>query len=715
VNASRGPDKEVRSPFGVLLRRFRFAAGLSQELLAERARISPETIGSLERGARSAPQRETLALLIEGLVLNAAQRDELEAAAAASRRVGRPRIGAPGHEAAGQTTVSGTQAEVPNNLPHAVNSFVGRERELGEVQRQLLSRRVVTLLGAGGSGKTRLALQIGRAQLGGNAFPEGIWLIDLAPLTDSVLVTATIARLLQVATVPDQSPLDSLALAMHDMRLLLILDNCEHLIEACASVVQRVTAACDGARFLVTSREALDLDGELRYQIDPLPLPAFDVDGSDAQALDDWRMSPAVRLFLDRAEEADPRDFPAAAVRDPSAVARICAHLDGLPLALELAAARTRDLSLREIEDGLEGRLALLGRGRRVAAPRHQTLRGMFDWSYALLTQRDQLLFRRLAIFAGPWTTQAAVAICTDADSLGEDAVRDGVATLVSKSLLVVERRERESARYRMLESTREYARYLLDESGESGALAERHAQYYRSSLQRARALWLANSGVAAADAFDTLLAEFHEVEAALGWAIREQHDPSLGGDLVSVLIDVWLQCCLRAHATTRESSMPPEHGIVDLLGVLKPSDLKTVQPSNSVPARARTVDPLTDWLASFKTRRSYRAGDVIFRNGDSADELLYILSGVVSLDEIGAYAREHELLGEIAFFSPLKQRTATATCATDVNVLAIDRRKMLDLYEHNVGFRLLVVQVVTSRLIADLERLRSWKPGATP
>jgi predicted ATPase/transcriptional regulator with XRE-family HTH domain len=690
----------------VLLRRFRYAAGLSQELLAERARISPVTIGALERGARSAPQRETLALLIEGLTLTGAERDEFEAAAAASRRVGRPHVGALGSDASEETTPGGAQPEVPNNLPHAVNTFHGRERELVEVQNHLSSRRVVTLLGAGGSGKTRLALEIARAQVGGDLFPDGIWLVDLAPLSDANLVTATIARLLRVANVPGQSPLEGLAQAMRDMRLLLILDNCEHLLESCAMVVQRLTSACDRARFLVTSREALNLDGELRYQIDPLPLPVFDVEGS-RQSLDHWRESPAVRLFLDRAEEADPRDFPAAAAGDPSIVARICAHLDGLPLALELAAARTQDLSLREIEDGLEARFALLGRGRRSAAPRHQTLRGMLDWSYSLLSERDQLLFRRLAIFAGPTTTQAAVAICTG-DSLDAAAARDGVATLVSKSLLVVERRKRDSARYRMLESTREYAQDLLDKSGEREALAERHARYYRSALQRARVLWQANSGLAAVDAFDTLLEEFHEVEAALGWAIGEQHDPSLGTEFVAVLIDVWLQCCLGAGDTNSDSTVSPGHGIVDLLRVLKPADLKMAQPSNAMPARARKVDPLTGWLASFKTRRSYKAGETIFRNGDGAGDLLYVLSGAVSLDEIGAHVEQHELLGEIAFFSPRKQRTATATCATEVCVLAIDRQEMLDLYEQNVAFRLHVTAVLTSHLIEDLERLRN-------
>ena len=694
------------------MRRFRLAAGLSQELLAERARISHETIGALERGVRGAPQRETLALLVEGLGLTGAALDEFEAAAAASRRVGRPRIGVlppepaapvtPAAPAAAttSTTPTATKAHVPNNLTHAVNSFLGRDRELDEIRQHLLSRRVVTLLGAGGSGKTRLALEVARAQLGAETFPGGLWFVDLAPLADPDLVAPTIARLLRVAGAPDQSPLETLVEAIGDLRLLLILDNCEHLIGSCANVAKRLTSAGDGVRILVTSREALDVDGELRYQIDPLPVPIFNAEEAGAESLEQWRASPAVRLFLDRAEEADPRDFPAAASDDVSAVARICTHLDGLPLALELAAARTQDLSLREIADGLDARFSLLVRGRRAAEPRHQTLRGLFDWSYALLGEREQRLFRRLAIFAGPWTSQAAVAICAGPEPSDEAAIRDGIATLVSKSLLVVERRGREPARYRLLESTRAYARALLEESGEREALAQRHADYYREGLRRAEALWRANSGGAAIDAFDPLLAEFHEVEAAVGWALGERHDPSLGGDLVAVLLDVWLQCCLGTGAA---------NDIVYLLDVLQPSDvMKAARAPEALVAPPRTVDPGAGWLASFETRRSYTAGDVIFRKGDDAGELLFIESGVVSLDEIGVTAGQNELLGEFAFFSPLKQRTATATCATGVRVRAIDRQRMLQLYEHDGAFRVHVTSVLTRRLIEDLERVRS-------
>jgi hypothetical protein len=263
-----------------------------------------------------------------------------------------------------------------------------------------------------------------------------------------------------------------------------------------------------------------------------------------------------------------------------------------------------------------------------------------------------------------------------------------------------VERRGREPARYRLLESTRAYARALLEESGEREALAQRHAHYYRDGLRRAETLWHANSGAAAVDAFGTLLAEFHEVEAAVGWALGERHDPSLGGDLVGVLVEVWLQCCLGTGAS---------NDVVYLLDVLQPSDVvKAARAPEALAAPAQPVDPGVGWLASFETRRSYRAGDVIFHKGDDADELLFIVSGVVRLDEIGVTAGQNELLGEIAFFSPLKQRTATATCATDVRVRAIDRQQMLQLYEQDAAFRVHVTSVLTRRLIEDLERVRS-------
>ncbi len=717
-----------RSSFGLLLREFRYASGLSQELLAERARISHETIGALERGVRTAPQRETLALLIEGLRLTGAQRQRFEEAAAASRRVGRPRVrvfGADSAQALSANPVRG--GPVPNNLPRAVNSFRGRERELAELQQQLQTRRLITLHGAGGSGKTRLALEVARAQLANAGFSDGIWFVDLASLIDRDLVPATIARVLRVGAEPGRLPSQALVQALLERRLLLILDNCEHLLEMCACVVQDLLSACDSVNILATSREALEVDGELRYQVDPLPMPAVE-SGGPAGSPARWAESPAFRLFLDRAEEADPRDFPAAAAGDPSTVARICAQLDGLPLALELAAARTQDLSLREIADGVESRFSLLVRGRRAAAPRHQTLRGMLDWSYDLLTERDRSLFRRLAAFTGTWTTAAAVAVCSDTEADGPapearltpEAVRDGVATLISKSLLVVERREREPVRYRFLESTREYARVLLEESGERAVLARRHALYYLDFLRRAGAVWRADGGVTAAESFDKLLAEFHQVEAAAGWAVGEQRDLSVGADLVAVLIDVWVQCSLEIDlrsggsgseaAADREPDpiVPLERGIISLLSVLEPSDvLKTEREPGPARRPTLTVDPSASWVAAFPTRHSYRAGDVLFRKGDDARELLYILSGTVVLEEIAVSVGPHELLGEIAFFSPLKRRTASATCATDVSVLSIALEQMVDLYMQNATFRSHVIRVLTSRLIHDIERVR--------
>jgi predicted ATPase len=239
---------------------------------------------------------------------------------------------------------------------------------------------------------------------------------------------------------------------LRDQQLLLILDSCEHVLEPAARIAQRLAQACASVRVLVTSREALEIDGELVYHVDPLALPPAGLRRVEPpRSLDELRESPAVRLFLDRANDADPHFFLAAAAKDPEAVAEICERLDGLPLTLELAAARVRDLTLREICGALDSRFSLLAHGRRTAQRRHRTLRAMLDWSYTLLSEGEQRVFRRLGVFAGSWTMDAAVAVCGE----GPEVTRDGVATLVSKSLVSVVHGVAGPRRYRLLESLR--------------------------------------------------------------------------------------------------------------------------------------------------------------------------------------------------------------------------------------------------------------------
>jgi transcriptional regulator with XRE-family HTH domain len=343
-------------PFGALLRGLRLAAGLSQEALAERARLSIDAISALERGTRKAPQRETLRLLGDGLNLSPGDRTRFEAAAAAARPPGQPRMRVESAKpnAPAKLPLREIRVAPRHNVPHAVSSFHGRERELAELGELLRRRRLITLCGPGGVGKTRLALEAAHAALNESpaAFPDGVWFVDLAPLSDPALIAAGVARVLGVRESAGNQLADTLVEALRGKRLLLVLDNCEHLTDASAELAERLLQGCAGLTLLATSREALEIDGELFYRVDPLPLPA----PSALPSLDDLRSSPAVRLFLDRAGDADPQDFAAAADDDPLTIARLCIRLDGIPLALELAAPRVRGSSLRELLAGLDAR-----------------------------------------------------------------------------------------------------------------------------------------------------------------------------------------------------------------------------------------------------------------------------------------------------------------------------------------------------------------------
>lgn len=694
-----------RPPFGSLLRQFRLAAGLSQEFLAERARVSVDTIGALERGARKAPQRETLTLLSDGLGLTPAEHVGFEAAAAASRTVGRPRLGV-----------------APNNLFIPRSSFHGRERELAELGKLLQGRHLITLHGAGGAGKSRLAVEVARNQLGSGVFSDGIWFVELASVGDPLLVPAAVARVLAVAEDGQEPPLEALVAALRNRRLLIVLDNCDHLLGACALIAGHLSEVCPDVTVLATSREALELDAELLYQVLPLALPVKSV-----EELDELRRSPAVRLFLDRAEDADPHMFKAAAARNPAAVAQICIRLDGLPLALELAAARSRDLSLHEIVRGLDARFTLLTRGKRTALPHHQTLRALLDWSYDQLVPLEKRLFQRLGSFAGNWTIESAIAICGFDELAG--VLREHVASLVSKSLVTVVHEDDAPARYQLLESIRTYARMLLAESGETDTIAERHARHLRDRALAAEALWRSGLVLTANDAFEPLLKDLDDMRAALDWAIGDRKDLELGAELTGVLAEVWAECGFlneglrrmeAAEAALGENAAPQltvplRFATARVLTRLQLPGAADAAVEAAIPVRSDSSgSPASSWRTAFRSRRTYRAGDIIFKRHDDASELFYIASGTVSLVEIGERIGRDELLGEIAFFSPTRQRTATAACLTDVTVLFIDQQQMLDLYKRDPGFRLHLIQVFARRLIQDLQRPRAHDGSST-
>ncbi|HEX5418208.1 MAG TPA: helix-turn-helix domain-containing protein, partial [Chloroflexota bacterium] len=474
------------SAFGDLLRRCRLAAGLTQEELAERSGVSPRGIGDLERGIRRVPHLNTVRLLAGALGLGDAEREHF--VSMARRRASR--------EEAGPTSSDDARVASPTALPHdwstgmtgrferesrpddisprhnlptQLTSFIGRERELAEIADQLSGPkqvRLLTLVGAGGCGKTRLALQAGATLLA--TYPDGVWMAELAALNDPDLVVPTVAAVLGIQSLASTPILDQLVDALKDRRLLVILDNCEHVIGACASLADTLLRGCRTTQILATSREALRIAGEVVWRVPSLSLPTFaeastlatrrrdPVDWLTPGSLpprivaSDWvrelEQTEAVQLFVERARAVAP-DFVLTA-SNIAEVVRICYLLDGIPLALELAAARVRMLPVDEIATRLDQSLDLLTGGSRVALPRQQTLRATLVWSYELLTDAERALFNRLAVFVGGFTLEAVEAVCGD-DLLPD--ILDLLTQVLDRSLIEIEPRAVSPRRYRLL------------------------------------------------------------------------------------------------------------------------------------------------------------------------------------------------------------------------------------------------------------------------
>ena len=361
--------------------------------------------------------------------------------------------------------------ELPNNLPTLLSAFVGREKELAEVRELSRTSRLVTLTGAGGSGKTRLALQAGAELIG--RIPDGVWLAELAPLTDGGQIPGAVAAAMGLQDASGPAIADTVIEALTGQESLILLDNCEHLIDAAAKFCDQVIRHCPKVRFLVTSREPLGIDGERVYRVPSLTLP-----GSDAESLEDLAGSDAVQLFAERAR-AHQADFVIDAHSAPDAVT-ICRRLDGIPLALELAAARLSSMSLAQVAARLDQRFRLLTGGSRNAMPRQQTLQATVDWSFGLLTAQERETVTRLSVFAGGFDLEAAEAICASAEVDALD-VLDLLGSLVDKSLVVADHSP-QTVRYRLLETIRQYsAQELLRAAGDAEVLRvrDRHARYY--------------------------------------------------------------------------------------------------------------------------------------------------------------------------------------------------------------------------------------------
>jgi predicted ATPase/class 3 adenylate cyclase len=404
-----------------------------------------------------------------------------------------------------------------SNLPVQLTSFVGRERELAEVDALVDRHRLVTLIGTGGTGKTRLMLEV--ADRASGRFTDGAWLAELAPLSDATQIPSEIGRALGVPDEPGTPPLATVMAFLAGKELILLLDNAEHLVDGVATVAEALLAAAPELRILATSREALAVPGESVFQVQSLTCPAAvrQVAGS-AEHLDvdlgAIAATEAVRLFTERATAVSPT-FQLGE-QNVTAVAEICRRLDWIPLALELAAARVSAMSPDDIAKRLGDRFRLLAGGRRTAVPRQQTLHALIDWSWDLLTDADRTLLRRLSVFAGGWTIDVASAVVGDDAGADPVALLDGLARLVDRSLVIVDRGE--TTRYRMLETIRQYAREQLIASGEAAAVADRHFAAFRALAEAAEPEL---RGPAMGDWLDRLDAEIDNLGAALEWGLE--------------------------------------------------------------------------------------------------------------------------------------------------------------------------------------------------
>jgi predicted ATPase/class 3 adenylate cyclase len=450
---------------------------------------------------------------------------------------------------------------LPNNLPLQVTSFIGREKESADVKRLLGGTRLLTLTGTGGTGKTRLALEAAADML--PEYPDGVWLVELAPLADPSLVAQTVASALGVREEPGRALTQTLVGALKPKGLLLLLDNCEHLLTACAQLADTLARACPRLQVLATSREGLNIAGEQTYRVPSLALP----ESRGTVPLEQLQEIEAVRLFTERAVLAQ-SSFTVTPV-NAAAVAQVCQRLDGIPLAIELAAARVKVLPVEKIAERLDDRFHLLTGGSRTALPRQQTLRALIDWSWELLSEPEQALLRRLSVFAGGWTLEAAEAVCGGPEGRKQKAegrpdgeegnkqkaegspdvsllptayclppsdVLDLLTSLVEKSLVLYEERGGEG-RYRLLETVRQYARDRLVEAGDVAALRGRHRDFFLGLAEEAEQHFLGPEEQAW---FARLDVEHDNLRAVLDWCAEDALGVEPGLRLVGALGHFW-------------------------------------------------------------------------------------------------------------------------------------------------------------------------------
>jgi predicted ATPase/class 3 adenylate cyclase len=430
---------------------------------------------------------------------------------------------------------------LPNNLPVQLTRFIGREKELAEVEQLLAGTRLLTLTGSGGTGKTRLSLQAAAGEL--EHFPHGVWLVELASVVDPQIVVQIVANVLAVRETSGRTLQDALVDYLRYKTLLLVLDNCEHLIEACAQLAYNLLHACPDLKILASSREALGIAGEATFQVPSLSLPpALKTPGSIP--LPDLQQSEAVCLFEERARAVSPAFC--LEVDNAPAVVHICRRLDGIPLAIELAAARVKMLTPIQIAARLDDSFRLLTGGSRTALPRQQTLKALIDWSWELLSDSEKKLLRRLSVFAGSFNLEAVESVCADYDPvpagalpLSQYEILDLLEGLVNKSLVQAEEQGSE-ARYRLLLTIREYANDQLQLSGDAAGVRNRHLVFFASLAEEAEPQLMKAEML---DWIDRLEREADNLRAAMEWGLASCHPAALS--LAKGLIHYWSQCGL--------------------------------------------------------------------------------------------------------------------------------------------------------------------------
>jgi predicted ATPase/class 3 adenylate cyclase len=532
---------------------------------------------------------------------------------------------------------------VPNNLPRQLTTFIGREREIAEAKRLLAETHLLTITGPGGSGKTRLSLEIAARLLA--EYPDGVWLVEFAPLADPARVPQVLATALGLREEAGRPLLTTLVDYLRSKRVLLLFDNCEHLIDACAHLADALLRGCPEVKILPSSREAFGLTGEVAFRVPPLSLP----DSRHGAPLERLAEYEAVRLLVDRAIAVKP-DF-ALTDDTASAVVRICRRLDGIPLAIELAAARLRTLSVHQITAHLDERFRLLTGGSRTALPRHQTLRGLIDWSYGLLSEAERELFRRVSVFIGGWTLEASVAVCAGVGVDRYDIV-ELLGRLVDKSLCLTDG-QGSDPRYRLLETIRQYAFEKLAETPEGQVVRARHRDFYLRFAEDAEPRLQGPEQVAWLQRLET---DHDNLRAALRWSIdRDETEPALRlGSALSLFWDTlgyvregreWLDELL-ARARERPTS------IVTLAGRRRLA--KVLDAASRTRARWSEFPQATDFLTQ---------GLAIWRElGDKRGIAEALNNLAVGATQSGDRVRARVLVAEsLALFRELADRRGTA------------------------------------------------------